>query len=400
MDKRVHVVILAGGAGRRLWPWSRAGQRKPELVLVGDRSPLEESIECGLTLVPPARLHLVAADDVITTSGPFQKIREDHGRDTLPALILAVESILKVDPEAVILTLPADHHFRNRDALRTGLQQTILDLLSDPARFWLHGTPATPDSSYGCIVSDDSENVIHFVEKPDEAEIASLLEYQKSSYLVSESPTEPHQILRNCGIFAFGAQFLQQQLIDKGFKSHDAAPAMSIDHALISDPDFQSFLKVRTMDHVWSDLGDWATIRSLHGKSFISGRLSIQCSEQSGIAQYPAGSPVVIESEGLHVDDSVRERVVVLGLDDVVIRKSGETLHIQSGHFDGGLSHLVSHSTIVFNSSGEPLIFELPPGGLVARMKDIVVICSETSLISGELKSASLILDAELPREV
>ena len=207
MDKRVHVVILAGGAGRRLWPWSRAGQRKPELVLVGDRSPLEESIECGLTLVPPARLHLVAADDVITTSGPFQKIREDHGRDTLPALILAVESILKVDPEAVILTLPADHHFRNRDALRTGLQQTILDLLSDPARFWLHGTPATPDSSYGCIVSDDSENVIHFVEKPDEAEIASLLEYQKSSYLVPESPTEPHQILRNCGIFAFPIRY-------------------------------------------------------------------------------------------------------------------------------------------------------------------------------------------------
>ena len=400
MDKRVHVVILAGGAGRRLWPWSRAGQRKPELVLVGDRSPLEESIECGLTLVPPARLHLVAADDVITTSGPFHKIREDHGRDTLPALILAVESILKVDPEAVILTLPADHHFRNRDALRTGLQQTMLELLSDQARFWLHGTPATPDSSYGCIVSDDSENVIHFVEKPDEEEIVSLLEYQKSSYLESESPAEPHRVLRNCGIFAFGAQFLHQQLIDKGFKSHDSAPAMSIDHALISDPDFQSFLKVRTMDHVWSDLGDWATIRSLHGKSFISGRLSIQCSEQPGIAQYPAGSPVVIESEGLRVEDSVRERVVVLGLDDVSIRKSGETLHIQSGQFNDELSHRVSHSTIVFNSSGEPLSFELPPGGLVARMKDIIVICSETSLISGKLKSASLILDAELPREV
>ena len=65
---RFYAIIMAGGGGTRLWPWSRKGQTKQMLRIVGDRSMFQITID---------RLRdLISTDNmlVITTAEQAEKL--------------------------------------------------------------------------------------------------------------------------------------------------------------------------------------------------------------------------------------------------------------------------------------------------------------------------------------
>jgi len=59
----VHVTILAGGSGTRLWPRSRKETPKQLLNLVGERSMLQQTVDRVLPLVPPERIYILTGSD-------------------------------------------------------------------------------------------------------------------------------------------------------------------------------------------------------------------------------------------------------------------------------------------------------------------------------------------------
>lgn len=389
MNSPLHVVILAGGSGRRLWPWSRPGIRKPELPLVDDSTPLEMAVESALLMVPPERLHLVAAEGYLSDPGLCQWIREPKGRNTLPAIMRGAEVLFGQDPDALMIVLPADQLILDRDPFRRGLFETIEDLHSNPDSFWIHGTEAPPSSDFGCISFDSASGRTGFVEKPSAEKIRELTEEQHLN-------AGTFKWYRHCGIFGFGAQFLLRQLHERGLKTSDLAPEMSIDHFLLGESEFSAHLKFRSLDHSWSDLGDWNTIRQIRSSHLPStSQTRIRWSPPSGIPLYSSGPPLVLDGAEPSIDGEPARRVIALGMEPFELFVEAEGLRILGSEVE----NRTDPPKIIFNATGESLAISGVSGGLVACMDDLVLICSERGLRTGLIAEASRILDSELQEE-
>ena len=114
-------VILAGGAGTRLWPVSRRAYPKPFIRLPDGRSLLQRTLEraaalpgVGRALTVTNREHYFQTRDEYAACGTdglrHGYLLEPCGRNTAPAVGLAARRLLEeAGDEAVMLVLPADH---------------------------------------------------------------------------------------------------------------------------------------------------------------------------------------------------------------------------------------------------------------------------------------------------
>src|SRR3954449_1748234 len=177
---KIVPVLLAGGAGTRLWPVSRDALPKQFLPLVGERSTYQETL---LRVVDDK----LFAPPVVITGTDFRffarRQAEDLGievtvviepmrRDSGPAVAAAAALAKSRDPEAVVLALAADHVILDVEEFRA----TCLAGLkaAEAGRIVTFGiTPSAPKTSYGYIRrgkptgSDGVYGVEAFVEKPD-----------------------------------------------------------------------------------------------------------------------------------------------------------------------------------------------------------------------------------------
>lgn len=384
MSELCHIVLLAGGRGLRLWPWSRKGRYKPFLPLIGGSTLIEATLERALALAPPDRIHIVGTADLVQDLGPFDWIVEPEARDTAPAIYYAARHIHDQDPDANILVLPADHAVRGPDQFRRGIRKTIDEVNQHPDRIWLHGTRTDLDSSYGFIVPsshDEASEVLQFEEKPDREVALSL---------------HDRGALRNTGIFCFRSSFLIDQFnnfVERNDTARDLEfdeiPETSIDHLLLKRDDFVDRLMVRKLDYSWSDLGTWPSLRKefrpdLRGNVFLTDNFSESCADQ-----IDPGEPLLIRSgENQIVDDGSRQ-IVCLGVDQVNVVASRDQVTISSVNDFGFDDQLHDNSNlIVFKNQDVELKVSGFDGGLVAITPDVLLIASEEELGSNGIPEA------------
>jgi mannose-1-phosphate guanylyltransferase len=189
---RTWAVVLAAGDGTRLASLTtdENGDRVPKQFcsLDGGPSLLDEAIGRAHRLVPRERTAVVAAAQhrvhwqrALWSLPEGNVIVQPGNCGTAHGILLATLQILRRDPLARIVFLPADHYVRDEAALESGLRNAMTALARDPASMLLVGIEAEePDSELGYIVPgapqcDGTASVLRFVEKPPVAEARRLL---------------------------------------------------------------------------------------------------------------------------------------------------------------------------------------------------------------------------------
>lgn len=203
-----HALVLAGGSGTRLWPYSTAGLPKQLVPLLDGRSLLDIALERATSAVPAERVWLGAGEQLraavekVEGLQPDRLVVEPSGRDTLPAVALGCAVIAATDPEAVVAVLTADHLIEPLDAFAGTLRAAYaLAEARDDTLVTFGVVPDCAATGFGYLelgadLGDGARTVSTFREKPSHSLAADFL------------AAGPDRYLWNSGMFVWRASTL------------------------------------------------------------------------------------------------------------------------------------------------------------------------------------------------
>lgn len=177
---------MAGGFGSRLWPKSREKSPKQLLHIIGDGTMIQNTIARLQPMIPYERIYVVTNQSQVPglreqapQIPPGNIIAEPFGRNTAPCVALAAEALHDLDPEGVMVALPADHFIQNVGEFQEKLRLACEAALDMQCLVTMGITPTRPETGFGYIQqSEDHDgsnsyfdqgvrNVLTFAEKPD-----------------------------------------------------------------------------------------------------------------------------------------------------------------------------------------------------------------------------------------
>lgn len=184
MLEHTFAVIMAGGGGTRLWPFSRVLRPKQMIRLGSQRTLFQQAIDRLEGLVPPEKILVVTvAEQALELQTECPQIPmenyliEPAPRGTASVVGLAALAAQKMDPQATLLTLTADHLIQNIPFFQRVLRAAY-QLAQEGHLVTLGIRPDRPSTAYGYIQRGAALEEIDglqvfraekFREKPDEA---------------------------------------------------------------------------------------------------------------------------------------------------------------------------------------------------------------------------------------
>ncbi len=271
----VYPVLLAGGVGSRLWPVSRELSPKQLIKFIGEDSLLQSTIKRLVPVLDRENVRIVCGDkhfhetarqmEETGISSHGKIICEPCGRNTAPAILLAVLEILKVEDDAVLCIFPADHVIRDISLFHEKLKSAIQ--LAKKGHVVTFGIkPHYPETGYGYIEGDEdifagALSIKRFVEKPDGK--------------TAEKYIKAGNFFWNSGMFAFSASVIRDEfkvfepelfrklnnLVMKkdsiSKKDYEQLPDISVDYAIMEKTHRGAVLP---SDFGWSDIGSWKSL--------------------------------------------------------------------------------------------------------------------------------------------
>lgn len=279
---QVHVTILAGGSGTRLWPRSRHSRPKQFLDLVGPRSMLVDTVERVLPLVPLERIHVLTGPDhaplvaeQVPGLPPDNIMIEPSPKGTAPCLGLAALRLFRRTgrPEDVMISLHADHVVAREDRFRDALRAAAA-VARDGHIVTIGIIPTYPETGFGYIeraeplvpaAGQEVFRVARFTEKPP---------LERARQFV-----ESGRYLWNTGYFAwtlgdilgeFGRSLPELYArLQRIVPANGASPALDVWEEIspvtidVGIMERAKDLAVIACDLGWSDIGSWAALHDI-----------------------------------------------------------------------------------------------------------------------------------------
>ena len=307
----MHIVLLSGGSGKRLWPLSNDIRSKQFIPIFrgsdGARHSMAQRV-CGQVhhAIPGAQI------TVATSKAQVSMLRNQLGeavdicvepcrRDTFPAIALVsayLHDVKGVDENEAVAVCPVDPYVEN--SYFSAVHQLTQLVETGAAELMLMGIePTYPSEKYGYILPQGKETVSHvlsFREKPD-ADAAQRY--------IDEGA------LWNSGVFAYCLGYVltrARRLLGGSdyeglLAAYESLEKISFDYAVV---EHESNIGVLRYGGAWKDLGTWNTLTEIMEETAL-------------------GDAVLDDGcRNTHVVNEVDVPVLVMGAQNLVIAASPE----------------------------------------------------------------------------
>ncbi len=330
----MHILILAGGVGSRLWPRSRQAVPKQFLDLTGGETMIQTTVRRIAPLVSPEQIFVATGERYVSLVReqlpqlpPENIIAEISGKNTAPAIGLGALHIAQKDPQATMAVLTADHLIPDESTFRAALQAA--ESVAQSGKLVTLGiTPTGPETGYGYIHRGETIGTFHdqpvyrvrqFLEKPNLPTAQKFFDsgeyYWNSGMFIWKTDVLFSQLTEHMPQLMAQLQQLRSALFENPSAADVAAiwndiTPQSIDFGLMEKA---ADVAVVPLDAGWNDVGSWAAL-------------------YDELAQSPGENVAVnaeqlltIDSHGLLVQGGGK-LVATIGVNDLVIVETDDAL--------------------------------------------------------------------------
>jgi mannose-1-phosphate guanylyltransferase len=320
MKNNHFALIMAGGQGTRFWPWSTAEKPKQFLTVVGDQPLITQTYRRLLKFIGKKNIFVIADNKyrpaVRECLPGFPKsnfIAEPAPRNTAPALMQANVVLSKINPEASLLVVPADHYIADEKLFAKQLTNALA-YAQNRCVITAGIKPSEPHTGYGYIQFSEKNDchgfhqIVEFKEKPDTQTAAKYL--KKGNYYW------------NSGMFVYKLAFFKEFLKNyspyyhmqynklektagnaKLFaKTYKNIKPESIDYALMEK------LKEAVMFKAifaWNDVGSWSSVYEMN--------------EKNGQKNVCRGRTIALDTRNSLLFSNINKPMAVIGLDKIAV---------------------------------------------------------------------------------
>lgn len=329
------IVIMAGGVGTRFWPKSRKKTPKQLLNIVGEKSMIRASVDRLGALVNRDNLFVVATEDQrvgilehLPLLKPENLILEPKGKNTAPCIGLTALYLRRINPDEVMVILPADHLVEDEVRFQEILRNAEQLALQTQYLVTIGIKPTYPSTGYGYIQYNgvipnnfeiDAYQVKTFAEKPDKRTAKRFL---SSGDFIWNSGMFIWQVKTILAAIEEYMPELYDSLmeIDKviGTPEEDTVlnkvycqiKGKSIDYGIMEQAKSVAVIKG---EFGWSDLGSWDEVYKICPKD-----------ENQNVLK---GNHVLKDVHDCLID-SPKKTVAALGIQNLIIVDTGDALLI------------------------------------------------------------------------
>ena len=338
-------VIMAGGLGTRLWPWSRKERPKQFLPLLGEHSLARMTWDrlasvadrASILLLTNAHLRECALAELpgLCRENLFG---EPKSCNTAPCLALAAAVCeRRFSPDAVMVVLAADHYLGDEEGFLSALRTAIETAAGTKCLVTLGVPPSRPETGYGYLQCDrrieeipkgETAKLVAFREKPPLDMAVRFLEdgchlwnmgdfIWRVDAILSEFEKSMPGLLSAARKAAASEPPNSDQVMRDYFLGIPPEWCRSIDHAIMEKA---SCIRAVPCRIPWDDVGSWAVLRRLRGGNLDSrGNLSL--------IRHLAIDTTNTVVAGSEAEDGI---VVTLGVDGLVVVREGRHVLVAS----------------------------------------------------------------------
>ncbi len=346
----IYSVILAGGAGSRLWPLSRETYPKQMFKLNDDYTLFQKTFLRVASLIDDK--NIITATNIKHSSSIKEQLKElkekfcrksDYKvltepliKNTAPALFLAskyIENISYSGSDTIILAVPSDHFIPDRLEFAKLIEKGI-KLAKQGYIVSFSQKSDKPDENFGCMkvrknpkiyeIEPDALKVVSFIEKPDSKNDlkgkiyinTGLYMFSVKTYFneVKKYIPEIYELMKT--------EEITNTIPSVSMNVYSKMPEISVDYAIMEKT---KQLITIPFDTVWKDIGSWDAVYEISAKDKNGNCLS--------------GKAIDIDSKNSLVY-STSKIVATLGLEDAIVVETEDAVLVSGKKDTNGIKKI------------------------------------------------------------
>lgn len=349
MNKNHYVLILAGGAGIRLWPLSKTAMPKQFLdVLNVGKSLLQLTYERYARFFDKENIYIVTHEDYepivkkqISGIQDANLLLEPSSKNTLSSVAYGAFKLYGLNKQANIIITPADQLIQNEELFVEDMYKALNFTDQIKALVTVGIKPTYPNTNFGYIQQSATEavpgiyKVKTFTEKPNQE--------------IAQAFLDSGDFLWNSGIFVWRAKNIIDNLekylsetfeifdeIRSTLNTEEERNAINKIYPFCVNSSLDTFILEKLQNVYvlpakfgWTDIGSWGSVYENLEKDYLGNAVV-------------GKKTIVIDATQCLINTSNKKLVVVQGVDDLLIVDTKDTLLICKKNKESELKNYIA----------------------------------------------------------